>query len=131
MTIPAPLSTRRRAMASVLVCVGCCCGRVDRGRPPVPMDWLKVEFKRRKLLHRVHLTITGCLGPCDVANVVGIVVGDQTTWLGGLDRDEQWDALLAWATASRDAGGALPLPPVLMAQRFERFVDAAACAAVP
>lgn len=124
MSAPAVVGTRRRALASVLVCVGCCCGRVDKGRPHVPVDWLKVEFKRRKLLHRVHLTITGCLGPCDVANVVGIVTPDATWWLGALDDQRHWEALLGWATDSRDAGVVLPLPPVLGAQCFERFVPA-------
>lgn len=113
--------TRRRSIASVLVCVGCCCGRVDRGRPAVPVDWLKTEFKARKLLHHVHLTITGCLGPCDVPNVVAIVTEAGSTFLGHLDGDEFYLALLDWATMSRAAGVALPLPPLLARQRFARF----------
>lgn len=40
-----PLETKRKTIGQVLVCVGCCCGRTDRGKPPVPVDWLKRNGK--------------------------------------------------------------------------------------
>ena len=73
------LSTKRRVIAHVLVCQGCCCGRVERGLPEVPVEWLKQERRKRGLLKRVHLNISGCLGPCDVPNVVAIVAQGRTT----------------------------------------------------
>lgn len=115
------LTTERRALASVVVCVGCCCGRVDRGRPAVPVDWLKAEFKRRKLLHHVHLTISGCLGPCDVPNVVAIASDAGTFYLGRLETQRHFEALVEWASDSWTAGTLLPLPPPLAPLRFERF----------
>jgi len=115
------LETKRRSLASIIVCVGCCCGRVDRGRPAVPVDYLKAEFKSRKLLHRVHLTISGCLGPCDVPNVVAIATEEGTTYLGNLTQFSHFEALVEWATASWAAGTLLPLPASLASQVFERF----------
>lgn len=36
----------------------------------MPDEWLKTEWRARRLLKNVHLSISGCLGPCDMANVV-------------------------------------------------------------
>ena len=65
-----PLQTKRMVIGHVLVCHGCCCGDVDRGKPEVPVDWLKQEWRKRGLLKNIQLSICGCLGPCDLANVV-------------------------------------------------------------
>ena len=62
--------TKRRVIGQLIVCQGCCCGATYKGRPEVPAEWLKTEWRKRGLLKRVHLTISGCLGPCDVPNVV-------------------------------------------------------------
>jgi hypothetical protein len=58
------LTTKRLVIGHVTVCQGCCCGNTANGRPPVPVDWLKKEWRARGLLKRVQLTISGCLGPC-------------------------------------------------------------------
>src|SRR5258708_3175753 len=68
------LRTKRLVM---IVCQGCCCGGVERGRPEVPTEWLKGEWRRRGLLKRLQLSISGCLGPCDVPNVV--VIASETS----------------------------------------------------
>ena len=52
----APL-TNRTALAQVACCVGCCCGRTDRGFPPVPVERLKEVWKQEKLNRTVQLTI--------------------------------------------------------------------------
>ena len=67
-----PLVTKRLVLGNVAVCLGCCCGNTERGKPAVPVDWLKKEWKARGLLKQIQLTISGCLGPCDVPNVVAI-----------------------------------------------------------
>jgi hypothetical protein len=64
-----PLVTKRQPLAQLLFCQGCCCGRTDRGHPEVPAGRLKAVWKAEKLNRSVQLTISGCLGPCDVANV--------------------------------------------------------------
>lgn len=113
--------TKRKTIGQLLVCVGCCCGRTDRGKPPVPVDWLKSEWKTRKLLKTIHLTISGCLGPCDLVNVVCLATPQRTVWLGGLTEPKHFDALLAWATQSAATNRLLPLPALLAELEFERF----------
>jgi hypothetical protein len=104
------LETKRLVIGHVAVCQGCCCGNTANGRPPVPVDWLKKEWRARGLLKRVQLTISGCLGPCDLPNVVTISNGSGTQWLGEITEFEQYRALVDWACRSRDAGELLPLP---------------------
>ena len=74
------------------------------------MDWLKREWRARGLLKRVQLTISGCLGPCDLPNVVTISNENGTQWFGEITEFEQYRDLVDWATRSRDAGELLPLP---------------------
>ncbi|MBK9171118.1 MAG: (2Fe-2S) ferredoxin domain-containing protein [Bryobacterales bacterium] len=115
------VATTRKTFAQVLVCVGCCCGRTDKGHPEVPVDWLKQEWRRRLLPKKVHLTISGCLGPCDATNVVLVMMGDRPVWLGGLEHREHYAALADWASACDQAGGLVPLPASLARFRMERF----------
>jgi cobaltochelatase CobN len=74
------------------------------------VEWLKKEWRTRGLLKRIHLSISGCLGPCDVPNVVTISNENGTLWLGQIAEFNQYQSLLEWALASRDAGQLLPLP---------------------
>ena len=104
------LATKRLVIGHLMVCQGCCCGNTENGRPPVPVDWLKKEWRARGLLKRVQLTISGCLGPCDLPNVVTISNESGTQWLGEITEFEQYRDLVDWATRSRDAGALLPLP---------------------
>jgi cobaltochelatase CobN len=116
-----PVITKRQTLAQVLICLGCCCGRTDRGKPAVPVDWLKAQWKQHKLLKSVQLTISGCLGPCDVANVVSIVTPWQTIWLGKLTEHAQYQALFHWAQACATVNDVLPLPDELRPYQFDRF----------
>jgi hypothetical protein len=77
-----PLATKRLVIGHLTVCQGCCCGNTESGRPPVPVEWLKKEWRARGLLKRVQLTISGCLGPCDLPNVVTISNENGTQWFG-------------------------------------------------
>src|SRR5258708_8120985 len=47
----------------------CCCGWVEKGRLPLNPDavWGQ-EWERRRMRNRLHLTLTGCLGPSAVGN---------------------------------------------------------------
>ena len=117
-----PLATARgRILGQILLCEGCCCGRTDKGFPPVPRDWIKRQWKGEKLNKSVQLTISGCLGPCDLANVVCVVSPRGMQWFGGLQEQRQYDLLLDWAKASRAAGVLLEVPAELNRRRFERF----------
>lgn len=77
-----PLKTKRLVVGQVAICHGCCGGNVERGLPEVPVEWLKSGWRKRGLLKRV--TISGCVGPCDVPNVVVITTSSGTEWLGNI-----------------------------------------------
>ncbi|MXW05875.1 MAG: (2Fe-2S) ferredoxin domain-containing protein [Gemmatimonadetes bacterium] len=112
---------RGRVLGQVVCCEGCSCGQTDKGFPPFPRDWLKQQWKEEKLNRSVQLTISGCLGPCDLANVFCVISPEGMQWFGGLQEQWHYDLLLAWAKASRDAGVLLELPAEMNLHRFERF----------
>jgi hypothetical protein len=116
-----PTKTKRLVIGHVAVCRGCCCGETQRGKPEVPVEWLKKEWRQRGLLKSVHLTISGCLGPCDLANVVSISCAAWTVWLGALHELRDYTVLLEWAQASKEAGYPLPIPAELRVFRFHPF----------
>ena len=99
------LTTRRaERLAQVFLCEGCCCGRADKGFPPLPKAMMKETWKSLKLNATIQLTISGCLGPCDVANVVYLLASDGTgLWFGGLTEEWQYETLIAWAVECRQA----------------------------
>jgi hypothetical protein len=113
--------TKRKSLMQVLVCIGCCCGRVDRGKPEVPVDWLKAEWKAARLNPYIQLTISGCLGPCDLPNVVAVLTEIGQQWIGQLNQREHYEALLQWGRACGAARRIEPPPPVLRRHFFERF----------
>lgn len=115
------LKTKREVIGHIIVCSGCCCGAVARGKPEVPIEWLKREWKSRGLLKQVQLTISGCLGPCDLPNVVRISSPGSELWMGLLDRFELYAGLADWASSSRDAGFMLPLPAQFAELQFDPF----------
>ena len=93
-----PLATKRLVIGHLTVCQGCCCGNTENGRPPVPVDWLKKEWRARGLLKRVQLTISGCLGPCDLPNVV------TRTGRSGLERLRNSSNIVVSSTGRPDPG---------------------------
>ena len=113
------LTTKRKVIAQVFVCQGCCCGQVERGRPAVPTEWLKLEWRKHGLLKRVQLTISGCLGPCDVPNVVAIVTHTHTVWLGNISQRDQYQSLLDWASRSKNLGRTVDIPSELLLHLLE------------
>jgi cobaltochelatase CobN len=125
------INTKRIVLAQVSLCCGCCCGAVHKGKPEVPVEWIKDQWKQCGLKKSIQLTISGCLGPCDISNVVSISSAGQTVWLGRLREFANYAALLQWALASKDAGCALPLPGELSELRFDPFHRADSVAAVP
>src|SRR5262245_36648656 len=115
------LRTRRKALAQIVLCQGCCCGQTGRGLPAVPLDWLKPLWKSEKLNKAVQLTVSGCLGPCDLPNVCCVRTPQEEVWYGRLTTREDYAVLLAWARRCRDAGAVQPLPAELEHLRFERW----------
>ena len=86
----------------------------------MPVDWLKDEWKKRRLKGGVQLTISGCLGPCDLS-MVSVLTATGTLWLGAIREFRSYISLLDWASSMREAGCALPLPRELIELRFNPF----------
>jgi cobaltochelatase CobN len=120
------LKTKREVIGQITVCSGCCCGAVGRGKPEVPLDWLKQEWRSRGLLKNIQLTVSGCLGPCDLPNVVRISGPSAEIWIGRIDRHEQYAGLVEWASESKAAGLLLPLPEGFEQLKFNPFRTVAA-----
>ncbi|MEM7561342.1 MAG: (2Fe-2S) ferredoxin domain-containing protein [Planctomycetota bacterium] len=117
------LTTRRTGpLGQIFFCDGCCCGRVEKGFPELPKQMIKAQWKALKLNGTIQLTISGCLGPCDLANVVFILGSDGSQqWLGGLSETWQYETLLKWAADCQQSSSLLPIPANLDGYRFERF----------
>jgi hypothetical protein len=115
------IQTKRVLVAQVALCRGCCCGAVQKGNPEVPVEWMKDEWKKRGLKRSIQLTISGCLGPCDLSNVITISDASGSVWLGNIEHMHQYQALVDWASQSKAAGILLPLPGELATSRFDPF----------
>jgi broad specificity phosphatase PhoE len=123
-TTRAILTTRvGKQLGQLVLCEGCCCGRTAGGFPEVPVARIKAVWKAEKLNRAIQLTISGCLGPCDVPNVAVIITRNGIDWFGGLAGDATYDLLVDWARACHAAGRVLPVPREVLSKRIERFVD--------
>jgi hypothetical protein len=55
--------------------------KLQKGRPEVPADWLREEWRKRGRLKRIQVTISGCVDPCDVPKVIVMnSVADRNGW---------------------------------------------------
>src|SRR6516162_7823849 len=115
------IQTKRVLVAQVALCRGCCCGAVQKGNPEVPVEWMKDEWKKRGLKRSIQLTISGCLGPCDLSNVITISDASGSVWLGNIEHMHQYQALVDWASQLKDAGILLTLPDELATSQFDPF----------
>src|SRR5690242_18202650 len=98
----------------LFVCaLGCCCGRIDEGFAPVPVELYQAEWERRRLRNTLHLTLTACLGQCALANVVLLILDGQATWFHSIESEAQVLALYDSIEAALAASSFLPFPPLL------------------
>ena len=67
----------------------------------------------------MQLTISGCVGPCDVPNVVVIHTEDGSQWLANITEFNQYKSLVEWAARSVDVGHLLELPREFKAHLIE------------
>ena len=113
------LETKRLVIGQMIVCNGCCCGATQKDRPEVPVEWLKDEWRKRGLLKQFQLTVSGCVGPCDVPNVVVVNSEAGSQWLGNIAHFNQYRSLIEWAGRSVEAGHLLELPREFKEHRLE------------
>jgi cobaltochelatase CobN len=100
---------------------GCCCGIVKRGYAAVPVDVYKDEWVRRKLRNRVHLTKSGCLGPCALANVAQLLFDGHSVWFHSVNDSWQVRAIYDYVEMMLEANRFLPPPPELLEYNFNYY----------
>ncbi len=84
---------------------------------------MKAVWKAERLNSAVQLTISGCLGPCDRANVALILTPSGLEWYGDLGEPADFEAAIEWVRACRAANQLLPRPAEWESRRFVRFAD--------
>ena len=105
---------------------GCCCGRTDKGYNAAPVDTYKEEWTRRKMRNQVHLTKSGCLGPCTLNNVAHLVFDGHDVWFHSVNDAWLVVAIFGYIEAMLEADGYLPVPPELVEYTFNYYTwDAA------
>jgi cobaltochelatase CobN len=106
----------------LFVCQGCCCGQTEKGFPPVPLDEFKRQWKDRGIRRRFHLTVSGCLGPCALANVVLIQFLGQSVWLHSINSVDDVALIYGWVERMLLVGSYLDPPPPLAGRHFQRYL---------
>lgn len=106
----------------LFVCYGCCCGRVEKGFPPLALEEFKKQWKDRGIRRRLHLTISGCLGPCTIANVVLIQFRGESVWLHSINNEDDVRLIYEYIEQMLQAESYLPPPPALADRHFQRYV---------
>ena len=99
----------------------CCCGRVDRGYAPIPVELYKSEWLRRKLRNSVHMTKGGCLGPCTLANVVTLLFDGHSIWFHSINNDWQIIAIFDYIESMVRADRYLVPPSDLAEYVFQYY----------
>ncbi len=100
----------------------CCCGWTEKGRLPVNVGLYEGEWERRKIRNRLHLTFTGCLGPCAVGNNAMLQVLGRSIWFKDLNDDRLIPRVFDYAEAMLQAGQLLPPPEALREHVYERYL---------
>jgi cobaltochelatase CobN len=106
----------------LFICNGCCCGRTDKGFPALALDEFKRQWKSRGIRRRFHLTVSGCLGPCPLANVVLLQILGHSMWFHSINHAGDVNLIYDYVEQMLLAGAVLEPPEALMARRFERYL---------
>jgi cobaltochelatase CobN len=115
--------TVRIVEGHLFVCQGCCCGNTEAGNPPVPLEKFKKEWKERGIRNRIHLTVSGCLGPCSVPNIVMLIYRGETIWFHSINSN--YDVVLIYDYVERllQLNRFVPPEKPLSGTVFQRYVS--------
>jgi nitrile hydratase accessory protein len=116
-----PINVFRRPGQLFVCATGCCCGHSERGHAEVPAELYHREWVRRKIRHKVHLSLGGCLGPCALSNVALLLFGGHQIWFHSITGDDQVMAIFDYIQAMVRADRYLPPPANLADQIFDVF----------
>ena len=100
----------------------CCCGWTEKGRAPVNTALYETEWERRKIRNRLHLSFTGCLGPCAVGNNAMLQLLGRSIWFKDLNDDALIPAIFDYVESMLNAVRVLPPPDVLRDHVYERYL---------
>ena len=109
----------------LFVCQGCCCGRTEKGFPALPLDEFKTQWKARGIRRRFHLTISGCLGPCPLANVVLLQIHGRSLWFHSINQPEDVNSIYDYVEQMLVTNTVLDVPQSLSPRIFERYLSSA------
>jgi YHS domain-containing protein len=102
----------------------CCCGRPEKGRMPFENRLYEQEWERRHLRARVHLTFSGCLGPCAVGNNALLQIMGRSLWFKDLNQPELVPAVFDYIEAIVKTGQVVLPPSILEGHLYERYLPA-------
>jgi YHS domain-containing protein len=101
----------------------CCCGWEEKGRLAFdPASLWGEEWERRKIRNRLHLTFTGCLGPCAAGNNALLQIHGRSIWLKDLNDPMLVPLVFEYAQAMLAAGAVLLPPEELRDHVYERYL---------
>jgi YHS domain-containing protein len=113
-------------VGNLLVCSkahgNCCCGWEEKGRAPVNVALYEQEWERRKIRNQVHLTFTGCLGPCAVGNNALLQIFGRSIWFKDLNGDQFIPAIFDYIEAMLREGQVVSPPSGLAEHIYERYL---------
>lgn len=99
----------------------CCCGWMEKGRAPVNLELYEQEWEHRRLRNKLHLSFTGCLGPCAVGNNALLQLNNRSIWFKDLNDDRYIGLIFDYIEALLQDQQAVP-PTELADHIFERFL---------
>lgn len=99
----------------------CCCGWTSKGRAEVNIALYEQEWERRRIRNKVHLTFSGCLGPCATGNNALLVLGGRSIWFKDMNDDKYIPLIFDYIeTLLKDP---MARPTVELAEHiFERYL---------
>ena len=100
----------------------CCCGWAEKGRMPFDNSLWSDEWERRRIRNRLHLTFSGCLGPCAVGNSALLQIHGRSIWFKDLNDPILAPRVFDYIEAMLEAGTILPVPPALAGHVYERYL---------
>lgn len=106
----------------LFVCNGCCCGQTEKGFPALPLGEFKRQWKARGIRRRFHLTISGCLGPCPLANVVMMQFKGHSLWFHSINSVHDVAAIYTYIEEMLLEQTYLDPPPSLASRQFQRYL---------
>ena len=107
----------------LFVCNGCCCGQTGKGFPALALEEFKSQWKKRGIRRRLHLTISGCLGPCPLANVVLLQFRGSSMWFHSINQAGDVDLIYDYVERMLVAESVMEPPSELGSRLFERYQE--------